>query len=495
MSDIALLAEVRAFLQQGHDCFINGEYGRATGPAHPVVNPGTGETFSEVREAEPAQTDAAVNAAHHAFHRVWRDMAPLQRGAILNRLADLIDQHGEELAQLETLCSGKTIQLSRAFEVGQSSHFLRYYAGWAGKINGETLTPSLPSMQGERYTAFTLREPVGVVAGIVPWNFSLMIAIWKIASALVCGCTVVIKPSEFTPFTLLRLAGLAKEAGLPDGVLNVVCGTGACGQALIEHEKISKVSFTGSMNTGRKVGAQAMQANLTRATLELGGKNAAGFLADIDPQKAVAGVMEAAYLHQGQVCAAAERFYVHRSRLDEIVDGVAAQLKQLKIGSPLDESTDFGPLSNRPHFEKVSQYFASAPDQGCEIVHGGRTLDRPGFFIEPTLAVADRRDATLLQEEVFGPVACFLPFDDEEELLSLMNDSPYGLTASLWTNDLSRALRLVPRIEAGTVWVNMHTFIDPAVPFGGVKGSGIGREFGSAFIEDYTELKSVTVRY
>lgn len=495
MSDIQLLPQVSAFLQRAHGHFINGRFESGQGKHRfEVVNPSTGEVLAQVDSADDALLDAAVASARTAFKGSWAEMLPAQKGMVLNRLADLMEANGEELAQLETLCSGKSIHLSRMFEVGQSAMYLRYYAGWATKIHGETITPSFPSMQGERYTAMTRREPVGVVAGIVPWNFSVMIGVWKIAAALTTGCTLVLKPSEFTPLTLLRLAELAVEAGIPPGVLNVLNGTGEVGAKLIQHPHIAKVSFTGSVPTGIKVGQSAMAANLTRVTLELGGKNAAALLPDADLPAVVAGLVQTGYVHQGQVCAAPERIYVHRSQLDALLEMLKAALQQIPIGSPLDETVQFGPLANRPHLEKVLGYFEIARTES-QIVWGGKQLDRPGYFVEPTIVLAKGPKDRLLQEETFGPILTVLPYDEVEQLPALMNDTPFGLTASIWTNDMSRALRLIPEIEAGTVYVNMHTFIDPAVPFGGAKSSGLGREFGSAFIEDYTELKSVLIRY
>lgn len=496
MSIVTLLPEVRAFLAREHGHFIDGVAVPGSGAGRvPVVNPANGQEIASIAEATDAEVDAAVASAGQAFRGSWARTSPAERGLILIRLADLLIAHREELAQIETSQSGKIIQLSRAFEVDQAAAFLRYYAGWATKIAGETLSPSLPSFRGEQYTAFTRREPVGVVAGIVPWNFSIMIAVWKFASALVTGCTSVVKPSEFTPLTILRIAELAAEAGLPPGALNVVTGSGKIGAALIAHPGIAKVSFTGSVPTGIAVGKAAFDAGLTRATLELGGKNAVGFLPDIDADKAVDGILEAGFVHQGQICAAGERFYVHRSRIDEILDKLGERLKGFRIGDPLDEETQFGPLSNKPHLDKVSRFFARAREENDSIVYGAEVLDRPGFFVTPTVIRVDRPDAALLREETFGPIGTFLAYDEEDELVSLMNGGPYGLSASIWTNDLSKALRLIPRIEAGTVWVNMHTILDPAVPFGGIKASGIGREFGSAFIDDYTEIKSVIIRY
>ncbi|WNW14025.1 aldehyde dehydrogenase family protein [Pseudomonas sp. DTU_2021_1001937_2_SI_NGA_ILE_001] len=495
MSDIPLLPQVRAFLERDHGLFIHGRSVSAQSSQRiEVVNPADAQVIARVSDAGEADIDAAVASARQGFN-AWSQTAPALRSSVLHKLADLLEQHAEELAQLETLQSGKIIQISRAFEVGQAAHFLRYFAGWATKITGQTITPSLPSFNGEQYTAYTLRQPIGVVVGIVPWNFSTMIAIWKLASALTTGCSVIIKPSEFTPLTILRIAELGIEAGLPAGALNVITGLGKVGQALIEHPGTDKVSFTGSVPTGIAVGKTAFGANLTRATLELGGKNSVGFLPDVDIDKAVAGAIEAGFLHSGQICAAGERFFAPRQRIDELMEKLSQRLAALKIGSPLDEGTEFGPVTNRTHQHKLGQFFERARAEQCTIVHGGRLLDREGFYVEPTVILARSLDDTLLKEETFGPIATFLPYDDEEELLAMMNGTPYGLSASLWTNDLGKAMRMVPRIEAGTVWVNMHTLLDPAVPFGGIKASGIGREFGSAFIDDYTELKSVMIRH
>ncbi|MUT50042.1 MULTISPECIES: aldehyde dehydrogenase family protein [Pseudomonas] len=495
MSDITLLPAVTAFMARQHGVFIHGQHLASQSSATlAVVNPADGETIARIADANQADVEHAVSSARQGF-TTWSRTSPAARAAVLFKLADLLEANREELAQLETLQSGKLIGISRAFEVEQAAHFLRYYAGWATKITGQTITPSLPSFAGERYSAFTLREPIGVVVGIVPWNFATMIAIWKLASALTTGCSIVLKPSEFTPLTLLRIAELASQAGLPPGALNVLTGGGLVGKALIEHPGTDKVSFTGSVPTGIAVGQAAMGAKLTRATLELGGKNSVAFLPDVALDKAVDGIIEAGFLHSGQICAAGERFFVHRSRIVPLLDALSQRLSQLKVGSPLDEATQFGPVANKPHQQKLAELFATARAEGSQIIHGGQIGEGPGCFVEPTVILAKAASDTLLNQETFGPVATFLPYDDEDELLHLMNATPYGLSASLWTNDLGKAMRLVPEIQAGTLWVNMHTLLDPAVPFGGIKASGIGREFGSAFIDDFTELKSVMIRY
>ncbi|MCG8295188.1 aldehyde dehydrogenase family protein [Pseudomonas entomophila] len=495
MSDIPLLSSVTAFLARDHGLYIHGQAVASQSAARiSVVNPANGEPITQVADANQADVEQAVASARQGF-LTWSRTSPAARAAVLFKLADLLEANREELAQLETLQSGKLIGIARAFEVDQAAHFLRYYAGWATKISGQTLTPSLPSFAGERYSAFTLREPVGVVVGIVPWNFATMIAIWKLASALTTGCSIVLKPSEFTPLTLLRIAELASTAGLPPGVLNVLTGGGLVGKALVEHPGTDKVSFTGSVPTGIAVGQAAMGAKLTRATLELGGKNSVAFLPDVGIDKAVDGIIEAGFLHSGQICAAGERFFVHRSRIEPLLDALAQRLALLKTGSPLDETTQFGPVANKPHQQKLAELFALARAEGSQIIHGGRIGEGPGCFVEPTVILANSAQDSLLNQETFGPVATFLPYDDEDELLQLMNATPYGLSASLWSNDLGKVMRLIPEVQAGTLWVNMHTLLDPAVPFGGIKASGIGREFGSAFIDDFTELKSVMIRY
>ncbi|WBV24014.1 aldehyde dehydrogenase family protein [Pantoea piersonii] len=494
MPQIPLLSEVTAFIARDHGSYIDGEAVKGMDAPFQVINPATGEPLLTLNSASLAQADAAMRSAQRAF-TAWREMATLQRGTLLLKLADKLAEKREELAQIETLCSGKTIQLARMLELDQSVAFLRYFAGWAGKINGETLDVSLPSFAGEKYTAFTRRQPLGVVVAIVPWNFSIMIAVWKIAAALVCGCTVVVKPSEYTPLTLLRLAELASECGFPPGVINVVNGPGGeLGPALIGHESCAKVSFTGSVATGNAVSRSA-SAQGKRVTLELGGKNAALFLDDLSVTEIVNGILEAGYLNQGQICAAAECFWLPADKIDAVLDALKVRLNNTVIGSPLDETTAMGPLANRAQLDKISDLLAIARREGDEIVCGGETLEGSGYFLRPTAVRVASASSTLMKEETFGPVGSFIAYEDAEQALQNINASPFGLAASVWSRNISQALRFSERLEAGIVWINMHTFLDPAVPFGGVKGSGSGREFGSAFIDDYTELKSIMVRY
>ncbi|MFP0398088.1 NAD-dependent phenylacetaldehyde dehydrogenase [Acinetobacter nosocomialis] len=495
MSEVQILQSVQHFMARQHGHFIDGKLVAAELlDKVDIVNPSTEQVVAQISIGSQQDVASAVKSAEHAFQNAWAETTPYERGVKLNKLADLIEQHGEELAQLESLSTGKLINISRHLEVAQSVIFLRYFAGWATKINGQTMQPSIPSMQGEKYTAFTLRQPVGVVAGIVPWNFSLMIGVWKIGSALTTGCTIVLKPSEFASLSLLRLAELAIEAGIPAGVINVVTGKGDTGQYLIESPLVKKVSFTGSVPSGIAIGKLAMSSDLTRVSLELGGKNAIAVLADANIDEILPTLLQATFVHQGQVCASPERFFVHHTKHNELVEKLSKALSSLKIGSAMDEGSMFGPLSNQPHFHKVKHYLDMAKANN-QIIAGGEALDRSGYFVQPTLISFKNTDDPLFLEETFGPVVGVMPFETDEELIQLMNQSRFGLTASIWTNDLSKALRLIPKIEAGTLWVNMHTFLDPSVPFGGVKASGIGREFSDAFIEDYTELKSVMIRY
>ncbi|ROR10106.1 aldehyde dehydrogenase family protein [Erwinia sp. JUb26] len=495
MTQVKLLAVVDAFLQREHGHFINGLSQPGGGALRPVVNPATGQEIARVHDGCAEDVSAAMAAAQQAFRGSWAEMTALGRGKLLLKLADAMEQHREELAQIETLCSGKAITLSRELEVDQAVAFLRYFAGWAGKICGETTEISLPPRGGEKYRGFTLREPLGVVVGIIPWNFSIMIAIWKMAAALVCGCTVVLKPSEFTPLTMLRVAQLAADAGFPPGAINVVNGNGGLlGPMLIEHPFCAKVTFTGSVPTGRSVG-NAASALAIPVTLELGGKNPALFLADMTVGEMVDGIIEAGYLNQGQICASAERFYLPAEKMDEVLSGLIQRLARLNVASPLDEACQVGPLANKAHLEKIQKLVARAKEDGDEILYGGYSPERPGYYFLPTVVKVRSENSTLMREETFGPVGSFLAYHDEEKVLQQINNSPFGLAASVWTHNLNKAMRYSERMQAGIVWINMHSLLDPALPFGGVKGSGNGREFGSAFINDYTRLKSVMMRY
>nr|WP_314419440.1 aldehyde dehydrogenase family protein [uncultured Erwinia sp.] len=495
MNQVAILETVKSFFQREHGHFINGLSHPGKGALRQVVNPATAQQVAHVHDGCVEDVEAAMTAAQQAFTGSWAATSALARGNLLLKLADAMERHREELAQIETLCSGKTIVLSRGLEVDQAVAFLRYFAGWAGKICGETTDISIPAAQGEKLRGYTLREPLGVVVGIIPWNFSILISIWKMAAALVCGCTVVLKPSEYTPLTMLRVAQLATEVGFPAGAINVVNGDGRLlGPMLIEHPFCAKVTFTGSVPTGRGVGNSA-SALAKPVTLELGGKNAALFLDDMTVEEMVNGIIEAGYLNQGQVCASAERFYLPSGKLDEVLEKLSLRLAQFRVASPLDEACQIGPLANKAHLDKVLGMVNQAREDGDEIVYGGCSPDQPGYYFLPTVVKVRSENSMLMREETFGPVGSFLAYDDEEKALAMVNNSPFGLAASVWTHNLHKAMRYSERMQAGIVWINMHTLLDPALPFGGIKGSGNGREFGSAFINDYTRLKSVMMRY
>lgn len=496
MNVTQILPKVAEFLQRKHGCFIDGAWVVPEGARTDVLNPATGQAIASVADIDTDLLDRAVKSAQASFKsRVWADLRPADRERILLRFADLVEANGEELAQLETLSQGKSINISRMLDVGATVEFMRYMAGWATKIEGQSLNVSIPLPPGAKFTAYTRREPLGVVAGIVPWNFPLMIAVWKLIPALATGNSVVIKPASETPLTALRLAELAFEAGVPAGVFNLVTGDGPrIGGGLASHALVNKVSFTGSTAVGRSVGLAAVQ-NMTRFALELGGKNPMIVLADANIDNAVQGALLGGLLNNGQVCAAASRFYVHRSRYDEFVEKLAAAVAGMSLGEGMDPSAQINPLVSRKQQRSVLDHIARAGQEGARIVCGGEEVGGNGFYVQPTVLADVTMQMAVARDEVFGPVLAVLPFDEDDQAIEMANDSEYGLGASLWTNDLSKAMNLVPRIESGTVWVNAHVLLDPSMPFGGVKQSGMGREFGRAVVEAYTEIKSVCIAH
>ncbi len=490
------LAEIRQSIRS--KMLINGEWCSAiNGKTFAVFDPASGDEIAQVPEASAADIDVAVRAARVAFEAPsWRDMLPAQRERLLLKLADLVEANSAELAQLETLNNGKLLGVSQAIDIACSVQWLRYMAGWATKIEGSTLDLSIGFTPGVKYNASTRRVPVGVVGAIVPWNFPLLMAIWKIAPALACGCTIVLKPAEETPLTALRLAELAQEAGFPPGVLNVVTGDGpTAGAALVNHPEVDKVTFTGSTEVGRLIGQQCGQA-IRRVSLELGGKSPVLVLEDCDPELAIQGAAAAIFLNQGQVCTAGSRLYVHKKNFDRVVAGLANIAENTVLGSGFDPATQMGPLVSARQRERVMGLIDSGRQEGAEIVSGGVMPKRPGYFVRPTVVSNTAcKPLTLVREEVFGPVVVAMPFDDIDAVLKEANNSRYGLGASIWTNNLSAANRLIDRIDAGTVWVNTHNVIDPGMPFGGFKSSGVGREHGRAALDAYTEIKSVCIAY
>lgn len=494
-TDIQCLPEVDAFLKRATGSFIDGQFLAGQERDLKVINPASGEALSEMGLADETLVNRAVSVAKATFdERLWRGMKPAQRERILLRFADLVEQNGEELAQIETLNQGKSINITRLLDVGYSVDVMRYMAGWATKIEGKTVDVSMGMPEGAEFNAYTIRQPVGVVAGIVPWNFPMMIALWKVMPALATGCSIVIKPAPETPLSVLRLAELAIEAGVPSGVFNVVVGEGAtAGAQLASHPDVRKVTFTGSTAVGKKVGHAAIE-HMAHFALELGGKNPMLVLEGADLDKAVEGALMAGLLNQGQVCAAASRFYVHRDVHDEFCQRLHEAISQMSVGPGMDPSTQLNPLVSERHQKSVLGYIERAEQEGARLLRGVEVPDA-GYYVSPVILADVTQGMTVAKEEVFGPVLSVIAFDDLDEAVKMVNDSEYGLSASIWTNNLSQAMRLIPEIEAGTVWVNMHIMLDPSLPFGGMKQSGIGREFGRESVESFTEIKSVCIAY
>lgn len=475
--------------------FIDGDYVELDTRARlPVFDPATGVQFDQTPDADAADVGRAVDAARRAHDDGrWRHLRPADRERILMRFAQLIEDDVEQLAQLETREQGKSIHIARMLGGGAGSEWTRFTAGLATKICGRTFDTSLPGGP-THWTSYTRREPLGPVAGIVPWNFPTLIALWKIAPALASGCTLVLKPSETTPLTAFRLAELAREAGVPSGVLNVITGRGdAAGQALVSHPGISKISFTGSIVAGRAIGKTSMD-RMTPVTLELGGKNPAIVAADADVGSVVQGMGLGAFLNQGQVCAAASRIFVERPVYAPMVEALEALIQGMRPGPGSDPEATITPLASARHQARVRGFLDEARARGGQLVSGA-LVPSEGYFVEPTLVLDPPETLRLTSQEVFGPVLAITPVDSLDDAIHRANASEMGLAASLWTQDLGRAMNTIPRIEAGTVWVNAHVQIDPAMPFGGYKQSGVGRDFGVDWLDAYLETKSVCIAH
>jgi aldehyde dehydrogenase (NAD+) len=471
--------------------FIGGKWvDSATGKTFPTVNPATGEVITHLAEGDERDADAAVGAASQAFESgPWAEMSAADRAKILWKIGDLIDKYNEEFGTLETLDNGKPIFESRQIDMPMVAEVFRYYAGWATKIHGETVPVRGPFLH------YTLREPLGVVAAIVPWNFPLLLASWKVAPALATGNTVVLKPASWTPLTALRLAEVCQEAGLPDGVLNVITGPGSTlGKALVRHPAVAKVAITGETRTGQEILRDSAD-TLKRVTLELGGKSPNIVFADADLESAVRGATIGIFYGKGEVCAAGSRLFVEKKIHDEFVEKLAARASKMQPGDPMDPKTRFGALVHEKQMKTVLGYIEKGKAEGAKLVAGGEatTVNGKGCYVKPTVFDGVRNDMTIAREEIFGPVLATIAFDDIEDAVRQANDTPYGLAAAVWTRDIAKAHRVARRIQAGTVWINTYNNYDPAAAFGGYKMSGYGRELSLHAMEHYTQVKSVWV--
>ena len=470
---------------------INNEWvNSASGKTFPTINPATGEVITQVAEADAADVDRAVRAARKAFdHGPWRKTAAAERGRLLLRLADLIEKHADELAELETLDNGKPVAVARAADLPLTVGCYRYYAGWADKIQGKTIPIS-----GD-YFCYTRLEPVGVVGQIIPWNFPLLMQAWKLAPALAAGNTVILKPAEQTPLTALRVGELIVEAGFPPGVVNILPGYGpTAGGAIANHMDIDKVAFTGSTEVGHLIMEAAAKTNLKRVTLELGGKSPNIIFADADMEQAVEGSHFALFFNQGQCCCAGSRAFVEEKAYDEFVERSVARAKKRTVGDPFDPNTEQGPQVDDVQFEKVMSYIDAGKREGASMLCGGERAGSRGYFVKPTVFANVKDEMKIAQEEIFGPVMSILKFKNTDDLVDRANKTMYGLAAGVWTSDISKAHAVANSVRAGTVWVNCYDVFDPAAPFGGFKQSGIGRELGEYGLQQYTEVKTVNVK-
>ena len=485
-------ARVEDFVKKPRPIFINNQWmPAASGKTFPTYNPATGEVLAQVAEGDKEDINRAVKAARRAFENpAWADMPASQRGRLIWKLADLMEARAEEFAQLESLDNGKPLAIARVADVPLAVDLFRYMAGWATKIEGNAI-PISAGTKRTQYLAYTRREPVGVVGQIIPWNFPLLMAAWKLGPALACGCCVVLKPAEQTPLSALLLAELTAEAGFPEGVVNVVPGYGeTAGAALAAHPDVDKIAFTGSTEVGKLI-VQAASGNLKKVSLELGGKSPNIVFDDADMRSTVPGAASAIFFNHGQCCCAGSRLYVEKDMFDQVVEGVAAQAKKIKVGPGFEPDTNMGPLVSKEQLDRVCNYLESGFNEGAEAVVGGKKKDGAGYFVEPTVLVKTNPNMKIVREEIFGPVVTASPFADLDQLVAEANNSEYGLAAGVWTKDISKAHRIAHKLRAGTVWINCYNVFDAALPFGGYKQSGWGREMGHEVLELYTEVKAV----
>jgi phenylacetaldehyde dehydrogenase len=482
---------VTGFVSKTRKILINGKWvDAASGKTFPTYNPATGEVLANIAAGDKEDIDRAVKAARAAFEiGPWSKISPSERGRLIWKLADLLEKHAEEFAQLESLDNGKPLKIARVADLPLAIDHFRYYAGWATKIEGNTISLGLAE-QG-KFHAYTVREPVGVVGQIIPWNFPLLMAAWKLAPALATGCTIILKPAEQTPLTALRLGELILEAGFPEGVVNIVPGYGeTAGAALSAHPDVDKIAFTGSTEIGKLI-LQAAAGNLKKVSLELGGKSPNVVLEDADVDAVIPGAASAIFFNQGQCCCAGSRLYVDKKIFDKVVDGVAQNASKIRVGPGFDPENDMGPLVSEEQLNRVCGYLESGQQEGAKALTGGSRDGTKGYFVKPTVLVNTTDKMKVVQEEIFGPVVTAIPFSDPNEIVAKANDTIYGLAAGIWTRDIKKAHALASKLRAGTVWINCYNVFDAALPFGGYKQSGWGREMGHEVLEHYTEVKTV----
>jgi len=461
-----------------------------SGKTFATVNPSTGEEICQIAEADAADVDKAVNAARRAFeHGAWRKIPASERGRLLHRLADLIEKNADELAALESLDNGKPVSIAKAVDVAATVGCFRYFAGWSDKVHGKTIP-----VDGD-FFCYTRHEPVGVVGQIIPWNFPMLMLAWKLAPALATGNTVVMKPAEQTPLSALRIGELIVEAGFPEGVVNLLPGFGpTAGAAIAHHMDVDKVAFTGSTEVGRLIMEAAAKSNLKRITLELGGKSPNIVFADTDLDEAVEGAHFGLFFNHGQCCCAGSRVFVEEKIYDQFVEKSGARARKTTVGDPFDPKTEQGPQVDQTQFDKVMGYIESGRDEGAKLVCGGDRVGDRGYFIQPTVFADVQDEMKIAREEIFGPVMSIIPFKSAEEVVDRANRTTYGLAAAVWTRDIKKAHAIANSVRAGTVWVNCYNVLDTRAPFGGFKQSGIGRELGEYGLQQYTEVKTVTVK-
>ncbi len=482
---------VTEFLASPKKLLIDGKWVQAhSGKTFDSIDPATGEVLARVAEGDKADIDLAVKAARRAFETgPWSKMTASERGRIIWKIGDLLQENLEEFAELETLDNGKPLSVARVADVPLAVDLFRYMAGWATKIEGSTI----PISAGP-FFAYTRREPIGVVGQIIPWNFPLLMAAWKLGPALATGCTIVLKPAEQTPLSAIRLGELALEAGLPPGVLNIVTGFGeTTGAALAAHPDVDKIAFTGSTEVGKLI-VQAAAGNLKKVTLELGGKSPNIVFDDADLKQATAGAANAIFFNHGQCCCAGSRLYVEDKIFDKVVEGVSESAKKIRVGPGMNPDTTMGPLVSEEQFNRVRGYMEAGLNEGAKAVVGGKTIGNRGYFVEPTVLVNTKPTMKVVREEIFGPVVTAMPFKSIDEIAAEANNTTYGLAAGIWTKDIAKAHSLANKLKAGTVWINCYNVFDAAMPFGGYKQSGWGREMGKEALELYTETKAVCVR-